>query len=322
MPERATVAQVVQLGVETVSGTAVAANKKLQALGFNLTPTIDTRLIRPAGSKYPTIAVPGKDWTSLAVGGEASYEDLLYAFSSVLKVPVTTGVGPYVHVFAPSITTADVVKTFTIEKGEEAAEAERVAGVQLTEFGFNFTRDAVEASGSAYGTAIEFDHDMTNTPTTLAITPIDPADVCLWWDATSAGLGTTKLLRVLNASWNITGRFNPLWVIDCAQPSYVASVEGVPDITASIRVEANDQGQDFVSTYMRNGTRGYLRIKADGGVPELQIDTAMVVTSVGELGDTDGVYAFDIGLSGVADGAWGANGKVTEVTLTNGLATL
>lgn len=320
MTERATIAQVVQLGVETVPGTQVPANKKLQALGFSLTPNIDTKLVRPIGSKYPTISVPGKDWTALSLAGEASYEDLCYAFASILKSPVITGAGPYIYTYTPSITTADTVKTFTVEKGEEGAEAESVAGVQVNELKLAFNRDGIEVSGAAFGRAIAFNADMTNTPTSVPLTPIQPADVCVYWDTTSAGLGTTKLTRVLSASWMIGGRFNPLWVLDCAEPSYVASVEGVPTITVELMLEANDQANAFVDTYLRTGTKGWNRIQATGDSNhDMKLDTAMVVTGVGELSDQDGVYAFNVTLAGVADATWA---KATEVVMKNQMVTL
>jgi hypothetical protein len=316
MAERAAISQVTQLGVETTSGTAVPANKKLASIGFGLQPNLETRTIKPAGAKYPTQVVVGRDWTSLSVAGDAAYDDLGFVACSALCVPTKTGVGPYSHSFIPKVSGSDVVSTFTIERGEpNPLLNDRVAGVQMNELALAFSREAVEVSGAALGKAIEFNTTQTATPAVLPLLPLLPNNVCVYVDPTSAALGTTKQLRVLNASWGIGGRYNPLFVLDCAQASYVALIEAEPTITITLNVEADVQGNALLTTYGRPGAVAFIRIECikDAG-HGLTIDTAAVVTGIGERGDQDGVYAYEVTFSGVSSATWGT-GQVTKWTI-------
>jgi hypothetical protein len=304
MAERAASAQVTQIGVEAVSGTASPADKRLSSIGFGLTPNLETRLIKPAGSKYPTLAVLGRDWTALSVAGDGSYDDLGFIARSALCVPVDGAVGHFI--FKPEVAGPDTVDTFTVEKGEPAPGlVDRVPGVQMNELSLAFSREAIEVSGAAIGKAIIFEDDQTATPTALPLVPMMPEDVCVFIDPTSGALGTTKMLRVLNASWGIGGRFNPLFVLDCAQESYVALVEAEPEITVTMMVEADDQGNDLVTDYARAGAKGYVRIECiKDATNGLLIDTCASLTAAGERGDQDGVYAYELTWTGVADYAW------------------
>jgi hypothetical protein len=49
----ASIYQTVQIGVETVIGTSVPANKKLTSVGFTMSPNPDISVFRAAGNKYP-----------------------------------------------------------------------------------------------------------------------------------------------------------------------------------------------------------------------------------------------------------------------------
>jgi hypothetical protein len=316
MAERAATSQVTQLGVETVSGTCVPAAKKLASIGFGLTPTLETRTIKPAGAKYPTQVVVGRDWTSLAVGGDAAYDDLGFICCSALCVPTKTGAGPYSHSFIPKISASDVVNTFTIERGEpNPLLNDQVCGVQMNEMSLAFSREAVEVSGSAIGKAIVFNTTQTASPVALPLLPLLPNNVCVYVDPTSVALGTTKQLRVLSASWGIAGRYNPLFVLDCAQASYVALVEAEPEITITLNVEADTQGNALLSTYGRPGAIAYIRIECIKDAQHgLTIDTAAVVTGIGERGDQDGVYAYEVTFTGVAVPSWGV-GQTTKWTI-------
>ena len=58
MAERASIAQGVQIGVESVVGTPVAATKRLAGLSFAPSPRGTFRKFRPMGSKYSTVGIP------------------------------------------------------------------------------------------------------------------------------------------------------------------------------------------------------------------------------------------------------------------------
>lgn len=314
MAERATAAQVTQLGIQPAA-VAVAANKKLSSIGFSIAPQLETRTIKPAGAKYPTLAILGKDYSALSVAGDATYDDLAFIAQSALCVPTKVGTGPWDFTYKPSIAGPDTVKVFTLEKGEASpGRTERVPSVQMNELSLAFSRDAIEVGGAAIGGKVEFAANQTASPTALALAPMLPANVCVFLDGTFANLGTTKLLRCLNASWSIGGRYNPLFVLDCAQASYVALVEAEPEISVTLTLEADAQGTALVDTYGRTGARCYNRITCDPSpstTNSLSIDTCLVVTGVGELSDQDGVYAYELSLTGVSDSAW-LSGTITQ----------
>lgn len=326
MTERAAIAQVLQLAKETTSGTAMTTGfKKLQSVGFSVHPMLETRLVRPAGSKYPTIAILGRDWSQLSIAGDAAYQDLQYLFQSVVGNVVNTTNN---HKYHLSTTGPDVVNTLTVQRGEDAGRFEEAAGVQVNDLSLAFSRQAVSVSGAALGKATRFGTGgVAAGGTVLALEPLLPQDVCVYFDPSFAALGTTKELRTLSATWSIANRFNPLWVLDCAESSYVALVEATPDVRCELLVEADTQGVAFVDTYARAGANGFLRIEADGGTIGgsaylLSIDTSVTVVSVGELGDSDGVYAFSIQMEGViAPWATAAPG-ICQINLDNGIAAL
>ena len=85
MPERATVFQATQLGVESTKGTAVPANKRLLATMFNLSPQIPVEGFRPMGSKAFTTATRQKEWTEGEIEGVFAFNDIIYLLSGLLE---------------------------------------------------------------------------------------------------------------------------------------------------------------------------------------------------------------------------------------------
>src|SRR5438105_13125800 len=84
MPERATILQGSQIGVETVLGTPVAASKKLNSMNFDLSEAVNIQRFEPLGNKYPTILIPGEEWSTGSVSGKLDYCELIYLLSSVI----------------------------------------------------------------------------------------------------------------------------------------------------------------------------------------------------------------------------------------------
>jgi hypothetical protein len=94
--------------------------------------------------------------------------------------------------------------------------------------------------------------------------PISPKDFSVFADTTSAGLGTTKLTRLLRGNFAFgQSKYNPLWVVDQAQTSFVSVVEDTPAATFSILVEADAQGTGFLANVRAGDTR-FVRIIATG----------------------------------------------------------
>lgn len=330
MPERTTVSQHVQIGVETTEQTAVPANKQLQALSLDLTPMIETNAFRPTGTKMDTLVVPGKDWTKVGLSGVATYDEIIYPLASALIDPgaptvvQTTGKS---YTFSPSAITEDAVKTYTIEQGS-ATRAQKAAGGIVTDFGIKWDRNANSIDLSGSGMAGQFTDGITLTasPTSIPLVPILPKDVSVYADATAAALGTTKLLRPLSADFALGGRFGPLWVLNAALASYAAHVELAPKATVKIMLEADAAGMGYLVN-ARAGSSIFLRVEAVspnliGAGPatyKATFDFALKVESVDSLADANGVYAVGYTLRLVYDATWG---KYLNFVVINGTAAL
>lgn len=326
MPERASIGMTQQIGVETTEGTSVAAGKQLQSLSFALSPTIETLRFKPMGAKFDALVSPGKDWTAVDISGIATYEELQYLLCSALvKVtPTTVLTTGKLWTIEPSNITEDVVATYTVEQGS-AVRAQKAAGVIVTDFSIVFNRDSVEISGSGMGQLFTDGITLTATPTALPLVPILPNQVSVYLDTTFAGLGTTKLLRVLETEIGVGGRFGPLWPLNSALTSYGAHIETEPDATVRILVEADATGMGLLPT-LRAGSTSFVRVEAIGGVIgagtavfKLQMDVPVKWEEISSLDDSDGVYAAEFSGRIVHDAT--AN-KNISVKLTNSQAAL
>lgn len=332
MAERATIAQAAQIGVETVSGTAVAAARRLGSIGFTLAPAFETNPNRPMGQKYPNLHVLGKEWTGVTMEGAPAYPELPYLFSSLISAGTVTQImdgatptGAYRWTFNSNAFGDDAPKTFTVEQGS-ASHASRAAGVIISDLTLNFSRSEVTLEGEGYGKAMDDDITMTSSPTQLAQIPVRPTELSVYADSTAAALGTTKLTRALSGSFTLGSRYSPLWVMDAAQASYVASVEAEPDLECTLMQVADDEGMAHL-TSLRAGTTRFFRFEAVGPTiyattsvkHQLRIDIAAQVSDVDEPSDEDGVYAIDWTLGGVVDPTWGKAFSVEVITTTQSL---
>lgn len=329
MPERASIFQTVQIGVESTPGTGVAASKKLPALTISPAVKVETNRYRAMGNKFPTVVVPGKEWVTAGLSGPITYNELVYLLSSVLgyAAPAQQGAtAAYLWTHAPSSVAADTVKTFTVEQGS-AERAHKFAYGLVTALELAFNRDSCEISGGEMlGAALQDGITMTATPTEIALTPVLPTQVDVYLADTQAGLaGAAALERVLEVSWAIRNRFSPLFPLTTASgTSFATWVESEPELECKLKMEADAAGMALL-TNLRAGSSKFLRIKAVGALIAstyyytLLIDTALKVVDVSEFRDEDGVFAIEWTLGGFHDATWG---KATQVQVTNVLTAL
>lgn len=334
MAERSSITQSVQIGVEVTPGTAVAATKRLGSLGIAIGPATSFNNFRPIGQKYSSLNVLGQEWAEADLEGAPVYTELPYAYASVVNTPViaqimdgATPSGAYRWTFESNTFGDDTPKTFTVEQGS-AFRAHRVANCILTELGMEWSREEISLSGSWLAKALEDGITLTASPTGFPQIPVKPADLSVYLDSTFGGLGTTKLLRVLKGEFSIADRYNPLWVVDAAQSSFVATVEGEPTIEFKMTQMADAAGMASLLS-MRNGATVFLRLQARGpkiytGIATpigdqyhtLTIDVAGQVSDVSSFDDEDGVYAIEWTFGAVHDSAWGKAFKVEVITTT------
>jgi hypothetical protein len=328
MPERASIFQTVQIGVEVTPGTGVAANKKLPSLDLSTGIKIETKRYRPMGKKFPTVVVPGKEWTEAGLSGPLTYNELVYLLSSVLgyAAPVQQGATTaYLWTHAPDSDGPDTVKTFTVEQGS-SVRAHKFAYGFVNELELSFDRDKCELGGKIIGQALQDGITMTASPTEIALKPVLPTHIDVYLADTQAGLaGASPLERVVSVSWKISNRFSPFYPLATASGTgFATTVEAEPELMCTLLMEADAAGMALL-TNARAGSSKFLRIKAVGDLIAstyyytLQIDAALKVDSVDEYSDEDGVYAIGWNFVAADDVTWG---KATEVQVTNVLTAL
>lgn len=339
MAERSSISQSSQIGVESTPGTPVAAGKRLGSMGFTFGPKVDIKKLLPAGQKYASLQILGKEWTEASINGLAVYPELPYAYASCVNTPtvaqIMDGATPttaYRYTFTSNTFGDDAPKTFTIEQGS-GVRAHRMANAIFTEYTWEWSREEISLGGTVLGKAIEDGVTLTASPTGLPQIPVRPSELSVYLDDASADIGTTKLTRVLSGEFNISDRFSPLWVVDAAQPSFAAIIEVEPTVEFKMTQEANAEGMASLET-MRNGENRYLRLQGvgpviypGGGDPEdvirhqVTIDVCGQISDLSDLSDSDGVFGVTWTFSANHDPSWGA-GKAFTIEVITTTATL
>ncbi len=333
MPERSTISQAVQIGVEATPGTAVAASKRLGSVGFQIGAQIDTSAQRPTGQKYANLHVLNREWSEADIEGSPVYDEMQYLFSSLINTGTvaqimdgTTATGAYRWVFESSSFKEDNPKTLTLEQGS-SARAHRIVNGVITDLTVEFSREEVELDGSLIARRLEDGITMTANPTSLPQVPIKPGELSVYLDAAHTDLGTTKMTRAISGEIGIESRYGPLWVVDAAQPSFANVIETEPEVSFTLTQMADAQAMATL-TAMRGGASRFLRLEAVGPVIYagattvnylLRMDFAGQVSDVSPFDDEDGVYAIEWEFGGVHDGAWG---RAFRIELINRQASL
>lgn len=323
MAERSSLSQGVQLGLESTPGTSVPADNKFISIGIEPAIKLEPYRFRPMGQKYASMVVPGKEWVEAKISGVLSYSEIVWFLASLLEdpgTPATTDTSARTWNFSPAASAEDVVKTYTVEQGGSVRAHKFTNGI-VNELEITINRDSCEVSGAMLGKALVDGITMTAAPTTPPEVPVVPTEFDVYLDSTSAGLGSTKLTRVLEATITVGDRFGPVWVLNSAEDSFVAVVEQEPTAEIKLLLEADSSGMAQL-TQARAGSTKFLRIEAisdqlAGAATqkyEFTWDAAIKVKDVGDFSDEDGVYAIEWTFEQVYDGAWG---KVMDVTVIN-----
>lgn len=346
MPERSTVAQVQQVGVETTPGTAVAATRRLGAM--TLTPSVnaETDPYRPQGSKFPTLMTLNREWADLSMEGKPTYEEVVYPLAMAATSPVVSQVldgatptGVYEWVFDLLTTAADNPKTVSLEFGQSGVQAERYAHAMLTAFSLEFSRAEVTMSGSGFARAMETGFTPTAALAFPAdLTPIQPGHFSIYMADAQAALSsggasdsTKKLTRVISGSGALEDRFTPAWFVNQSQQSFTTFVEGADGTggTAGLTVEADAAGMALLPT-LRSGAKKFIRYEAIGPVvynagAQLNLamrfrwDQCVTIAGVDEQSDEDGIFAIPFTFQPTHDTTWG---KAHRIEVRNKVSAL
>ncbi len=329
MPERTSITQVVQVGIETTPGTAVAANRFLPSMMIDVGIEGGLTEQRGSGNKFPVNYITGKENSVGKLSGNPTYDEILYYLVSCINYAAGVQNGAttaYTWTLSPASTAEDTaIKTLTVEMGS-AVRAHKFARGQINELVLSGSRDSIDLSGNLIGQLFTDGITLTASPTAVPQIPIVPKHVDVFMDDTSAGLGTTKLTRLLNWEVGVRNRFAPLWVVDSSQTSYTTSIETAIDASVKLKMMADAQGMGLL-TAARSVTKKFIRIVATSdqnagvGFPyKLQWDVcAEVKTFPNSIADQDGVYAIEWEMGLVHDTTWG---KAMSIALTNTRVTL
>lgn len=324
MAEIASIFQVVNIGVESTSGTPVAANKRLSGLMIQPQPKIETKKYRGTGLKFPTVATLNKEWVEASLEGPITYTEIVYPLSGVLGTAVITGAGAAkTWTFTPATSAADAPKTFTVEWGDATRALEFAYGL-VNSLKMSFSRDGCELSGSMLGQALDDGITLTGSPTAIALLPVFPTEVAVFVADTGAGLaGASALDRVVSAEWEIGDRYSPAWFLN-ASTDWGVHVEREPKLTAKLKMEKDAAGMGLL-TQMRAGSTKFLRIQgvgaaiSGGGNYTLTVDVAGKITSDPTFSEEEGVECIEWNFEGFHDATWG---KATQVVAINELTAL
>lgn len=329
MPERATVAAAVQIGVETTAGTTVSASKLLNSMGFTPGMNFETSEFRPMGQKYASIVVPNREWMSWSISGQPAYGEIVYPLNSIAvhATASTSDTSAKIWTFTPAARTEDTVDTFTIEQGN-ATRAHRATYGIFTDYALEFTRTGLSQSGTMMSRRLLDGITMTGSPTAVEEKPMIPTHCDFYIDTTSGGLGGTQMTRAFRANFSLGNRFGGVWPLNSSQSSYVSHVELEPSAGFEFTLESDATGMGFLTTQARAGTTIFCRMKATSTelagaatlAYECRVDVACKITDVGDpLTDTDGVASIPYTARIVYDSGWG---KAWEARVINKVAAL
>lgn len=306
MAERATVTQGLYLAAEATPGDNTTPNRILN--GFSIMPGVHVEMqrFRPTGQKVESIIVPGKEWTEASIEGLAQYSELHYLLAGVfgpnqVTQPTAGGGGAETWEFVLSARQPDEVQTYSWVQGDDNIAHSFGYGL-ITELGLNMSRDGIQIDGAMIAHELETGATIPHAPTTIPEVPILPTEVSVYLSDTYASLGASKLTRALSLNQKIGDRHNPVWVLDAANPSFVAHVETAPTYTWELMLEANDAAMDLLDS-MRIGETLFLKTEATSVTsPYHYAATASTkIAEVDKFSDEDGVYAIKYTLATVYD---------------------
>ncbi|MPZ13981.1 MAG: hypothetical protein GEU73_06090 [Chloroflexi bacterium] len=321
----------IQLGRETVPGTAVAAT--IKAMGFQLGMSLHDRVITQPEDHHGSLAAAhrhytqSQEWTD-ELSGNPTFEDILYPLAMAIRgnVTPTTPVGATaarLWTFTPDLVTPNTPDTFTLEFGDNA-QAYEVEHVFATSLELSAALgDPWEISAELIGRQV--------TPTTF--TPALPdrdvrTPVCpltrLYVDDGGGTIGTTQIMTtLLDWTWSLPEHFNAKRYQDGTL--YFTShgeLPMAPELT--LTCEHNAQIVALRGKYV-DGIRQLVRIQATGeeveaGFPRLvTIDGSYLITEFSGFDEADGRTTVELTLRGEYDPDYA---KLFEVSAQSGVNSL
>jgi hypothetical protein len=329
MPERVSVNQLAQFGLESPSGTGVAANKAFSSFAVIGEPDEDTREYTPQGAGYPMNAQEATENVKADITGWPDYVSDVYLWSSLMGAATITsvGIGTKKWAWTDDGFTVPVPKTFTVELGS-SVRAHKFTYGTVPDLGWSWKKKkSLDLAGRMIGLPLADGITLTATPTRVASVPVHPQDLKVWIDPTSGALGTTELVRLISADFKVEGRYTGIFPAARGTSGFTVLVARKPKTSIKLRLEADVAGMAQL-TAMRGGITQFIRLEHQGAlIPGessfsylYQTDAAVKVMKVGKVAeDDDGLSVVDVEMQIAVDPAWGFSWKHT---MQNQLAAL
>ncbi len=293
VPERSSINQTIQFGLETTPGTNVAANKLIQCFAIVFGPMAEVSEFSATGRKYPSIAIENSEWVEGTLSGILDYNGIVYALAGVCGAPTISAHGASATakdwLFVPPLTGSVQPQTYTIEQGENNASGNAIYNHKvnyglISEFGYKLDRKGgATVSGKVLAQALQRAITMTSTPTAVAIQPSAGKHFNYYLDPTSAALGTTQLTKVLSVDFGFNNLYGMFFPLNRANLGWAAHVDLNPGCTIKVLMEADATGMTPL-TYLQAGSTQFMRIAGQGFI----IDNLQTVTIGG--GATGGTF--------------------------------
>lgn len=219
-----------QLGVESAIGTAVAADKRLQSLGFSrIKPMADGgEMFRAQGNKLPTVGIPpGEQWSEIDVEGRMTFNEMTYYLCSAIKnvSPSADGTNGKKWEWSPSLAAADTRKSYTYENGY-STKAQKVAGLIFDGLTLDMSRRDSKISGGGLAGKRLTGQTMTGSPTEIVPKIIKSINFDVYFADTQAGLDSaSRHALTTKATFTIPKNLDALFRMYSTDTTWTALVE-------------------------------------------------------------------------------------------------
>jgi|GEM_PF-5668529 len=313
-----------QFGVESVEGTAVAANRFTPTLSWMLQRNIETKSFRARGSRVNTSKYQHKKMASGSVEGILDYNSIMYVLSGLFNHPTRTQIGgiqAFQGIWIPGVRTADNTrKTYTVEIGDATA-AERYAYTQLKGLDLEAGQDDFTLKSDAIARYPLDNQTITGAPVEVPERPVERNDINVYIDDSFAQLGTTQITHAQAESLSLGDKYKEAFFHNRSAGEFEDVVETPYEPKFTFEMAHNAQSRALIATikddpykYVRWEAQGALLGVSGGNVYELiRIDMCGKFEEPEPLVNDDEPYAYKYTMELLPDTSLGSYMRITNI---------
>jgi hypothetical protein len=314
----------VQVGLETVWGTSVAATAKLAGVEAG-NPTMTTGVRDEIKRENRASFAPGITAVRLGDGGgfklgmNVSYEDVAYLLDGLFSVATPAGGPVYTRAWAGPLGTPATPASRTWYWGN-AGIVYKLLGGQVSKLSFaQETRGYLTASAELIGkqTAVGAFASLSDRSINYAL----GQHGLLYIDVEGGTIGTTPI-ALTSFSWSLDIDpkliVNEHWGGGALTPDSLYS-QDVWDFTLKLSLESNATSDPYISAILSGTTKRQIRIKYTDATRVLQFDMAGMLQVGNIFGNANGINTYDLTMMGLYNAALA---NYLKVDVSNGVAVL